>query len=248
MCVAIYKTAGIKTPSLETLKECWNANPDGAGFAMRTPEGSKYSIHIRKGFMQWKDFEKAYRKNKLDTYEGELLLHFRIATHGGISPGNTHPFPVTEDIKLLQHTNILTDYALIHNGMLPIEPEFRNISDTMEFCRRLSNGNFYRKIPETLQLLEGFIRSNKIAVMTRDTVHLAGDWENIEGVYYSNTLWQKCFPDMDWDEHWPDEYELRHLQQGICPDCHGEVIRDESEFYCMECDGFWVTNRILTAI
>ena len=241
MCVAIYKPAGIKTPSLETLKECWNANPDGAGFAMRTSENSKFAIHIRKGFMSWNDFEAEYRKNNLATYSGELFLHFRIATHGGISPGNTHPFPLSKDIKLLQYTNVVTDYALIHNGILQIEPEFRNISDTMEFCRRLSSGNFYQKIPESLQLLNGFIGSSKIAVMTRDKVHLAGDWKQIGGVFYSNLLWQCKFD-------WEDEYEMQLLRKNICPDCDGKIIKDKNKFYCMECDGFWTTNRILSAI
>ena len=36
MCVAIYKPENIQTPSLDTLKKCWDANPDGAGFALCT--------------------------------------------------------------------------------------------------------------------------------------------------------------------------------------------------------------------
>ena len=80
MCVAIYKPAGIETPSLDTLKQCWDANPDGAGFALRT-EG-EYSIGIHKGYMTWKQFVAAYEKYRLADFTGDLLLHFRIATHG----------------------------------------------------------------------------------------------------------------------------------------------------------------------
>ena len=45
MCVAIYKPENIQMPSLDTLKKCWEANPDGAGFALFTG-GDKYAIEI----------------------------------------------------------------------------------------------------------------------------------------------------------------------------------------------------------
>ena len=50
MCVAIYKPENVQTPSLDTLKRCWDANPDGAGFALLTG-GDKYAIEIHKGYM-----------------------------------------------------------------------------------------------------------------------------------------------------------------------------------------------------
>ena len=150
MCVAIYKPANVKTPSLDTLKRCWDANPDGAGFALRTG-GDEYAIEIHKGYMTWKQFKAAFEKYRLADFAGNLLLHFRIATHGGISPGNTHPFSLTGDVKLLKHTNVRTNYALIHNGMLPINPE-GDISDTMEFCRKLAP--LCRDVPAVFHLLE----------------------------------------------------------------------------------------------
>lgn len=227
MCVAIYKPAGIETPSLDTLKQCWEANPDGAGFALRTD--GEYSIEIHKGYMTWKQFVTAYEKYRLSGFAGDLLLHFRIATHGGISSGNTHPFSLTTNVKLLKHTNVLTDYALIHNGILPIEPE-GNISDTMEFCRRIAG--FQKNIPEIFNLIDGMLGNNKIAVMTRDKVHLFGEWENIDGVYFSNTLW-------DWSEFYlPTREELQLLNQGYCPYCDGSIIKDDM-FYCPECGETW---------
>ena len=47
MCVAIYKPANVKTPSLDTLKRCWDANPDGAGFAL-TGEYSPIQLDRRR--------------------------------------------------------------------------------------------------------------------------------------------------------------------------------------------------------
>ena len=65
MCVAIYKPENIQTPSLDTLKKCWEANPDGAGFALFTG-GDKYAIEIHKGYMTWKQFVTAYKKYLAD--------------------------------------------------------------------------------------------------------------------------------------------------------------------------------------
>lgn len=230
MCVAIYKPKETILPSLETLKQCWDANPDGAGFALFTG-GEKYAIEIHKGYMTWKSFVTAYEKYHLADFDGDLLLHFRIATHGGISPGLTHPFSLTKDVKLLKHTNVLTNYALIHNGMLPIES--KEGSDTMEFCRRLAP--FYQNIPAAFNLIEGMAGNNKIAIMTREQVHLFGEWEYIDGVYFSNLYW-------DWqdDFYLPTRKELRQLDKGLCPYCNCAIIPEYDMFYCPECCGVWM--------
>ena len=229
MCVAIYKPKKTNLPSLEILKQCWDSNPDGAGFALRTER--EYSIEIHKGYMTWKQFVTAYEKYHLADFTGDLLLHFRIATHGGISPGLTHPFSLTKDVKLLKHTNVRTNYALIHNGMLPIESE-SDISDTMEFCRRLAP--LYQNSPAALELIQGMAGNNKIAVMTRDKVHLFGEWECIDGVYFSNTLW-------DWPEEFylPTWKELQQLNRGNCPYCDGKIIPEDDLFYCPACGDAW---------
>ena len=236
MCVAIYKPKRVNLPSLEILKQCWDANPDGAGFAMLT--GGERAIEIHKGYMTWKQFVTAHEKYHLAEFNGDLLLHFRIATHGGISPGNTHPFCITKDVKLLQHTNVLSNNALIHNGILPIEPEVKGISDTMELCRRLAEGGLSRNIPAVFNLIQGMAGNNKIAVMTREKVHLFGDWESVEGVYFSNLLWN--WPIDDDLNFITTRKELSQLNRGYCPYCNGEVEKDDELFYCLECGEVWM--------
>ena len=229
MCVAIYKPKRVNLPSLEILKQCWDANPDGAGFALLT--GGERAIEIHKGYMTWEQFVSAYEKYHLADFAGDLLLHFRIATHGGISPGLTHPFSLTQDATLLKHPNVLTNYALIHNGMLPFEPE--EGSDTMEFCRRLAP--LYQNIPAVFNLIQGMAGNNKIAVMTREKVHLFGEWETVEGVYFSNRFG-------DWPEEFylPTRKERSKLDRGYCPYCNSAIIPEDDMFYCPECGEVWM--------
>lgn len=188
MCVAIYKPRGIKAPSIETLKSCWDANPDGAGLAWRTD--GKFPIHIEKGFMKWKEFKDYWYAAGIDKYTGDLFIHFRITTHGGTSDGNTHPFPISNSDTVLKSLSLSSHYALMHNGVLPITPDNKNISDTMMLSKLIARGGFEAQIEHTLNLLEEFVGTNKIAVMTADGVKLIGVWQDVDGVKFSNLHWQ----------------------------------------------------------
>ena len=100
MCIAIYSLKGTDIPREDILKTCFLNNPDGAGFAFN--KGGK--VHIVKGFMDYKGFISAFKK-----YDAEfgfkqrgVLIHFRIATHGGVNVGCCHPFPISSNEKRFQ--------------------------------------------------------------------------------------------------------------------------------------------------
>lgn len=188
MCVAIYKPQGVIAPSLEVLKSCWDANPDGAGIGWRVD--GKYPIHIEKGFMVWSDFERYWKSTDMQSYDGDLFIHFRITTHGGTSAGNTHPFPVCNSDTILKSTTISCNHMLMHNGVLPITPDNKSISDTMMLCKLIARGGFEKTPTQLMDLLEDLIGTNKIALMDKDDVYLVGLWKDIDGVKYSNTYWQ----------------------------------------------------------
>lgn len=237
MCVAIYKPASIPTPDLKTLKECWEANPDGAGFAMY----KNGSIEIHKGFMKWKDFENAYKKYGLSTFYGPLLLHFRIATHGKVIPGNAHPFPISNLKEELQSVNLVLKDSdcLIHNGILPITPSDKTISDSMELCKRLSR---FDSVTQVMGLLNEFLGSNKIAIMDRyGRVTIWGDWIDVGGVWFSNLIWQ--YFDETNKLHQSIKYEEIFKPCGeICPYCGSKnVFKDNTynDFYCEDCGSAW---------
>jgi hypothetical protein len=254
MCVAIYKPEGVACPSLDVLHQCWIANPDGAGFAIPSTASEKHAYEIHKGFMTWQAFEEAYKQYGLENQSGAMLIHFRIATHGGVSQGNCHPFPITASVKLLKEQHIYTNSVLIHNGMLPIEPEFKDISDTMELCKRIAQCK--GRVPECLRLIDGMIGTNKIAVMHCGNVHLLGQWKEVDGVYFSNLNWQcrgfyydyyggwnndeyECEDASQYDDAtgWLTADEVRTVRQEmICPWCCDALIEDKhGHLYCPCC-------------
>jgi predicted glutamine amidotransferase len=142
MCVAIVKKQGVPLPSRKALYNCFISNPHGAGY-MFVDNGK---LHIKKGFMTFKSFYKSFM-NEGFTEKDNLLIHFRIATHGLVDGGNCHPFPITSKITSMRKTdNLFEGYGLIHNGIFDYDKKFykrfdpTNIaSDTMLFSMVLNN-------------------------------------------------------------------------------------------------------------
>ena len=98
MCIAIVKPRGVSLAE-DRLRLCFENNPDGAGFAIATPQG----VAIHKGYTAFKTFMTAYREYEVDAHVA--LVHFRITTRGENSARNHHPFPVAAG-------------ALVHNGTI----------------------------------------------------------------------------------------------------------------------------------
>jgi uncharacterized CHY-type Zn-finger protein len=140
--------------------------------------------------MSWKEFESYWNSAGIGKYDGDLFIHFRITTHGGTTDGNTHPFPISNSDKVLKSLSLSCNHVMMHNGVLPITPDNKNISDTMMLSKLIARGGFEKNTPQLMDLLEELIGSNKIAMMTSDDVYLIGDWKTVDGVYYSNTHWQ----------------------------------------------------------
>ena len=124
-------------PSLEVMTNCFEANPNGAGFMWK--EGD--IIHISKGYMTLDALQGAL--NQLDNPKMlEMVIHFRISTHGSSIPENTHPFPLSNSIDDLRALNIICERGLAHNGIMHDFGRFTNkesdLSDTMYFAKAIS--------------------------------------------------------------------------------------------------------------
>lgn len=183
MCIIIWKPRKSTIVKRE-LKSAFNANSDGAGFCILRKE----HLLINKGFFHFKDFWKAYH----DFASEDVLIHFRIATSGGISHDNCHPFYISKKKNLiLAHNGILNQFTPKPNSTL---------SDTRFFCNWISRLiDEYPRIylnPEIQLMLESFIGTDRVFLWDNqgNTVILnerLGTWK--DGVWYSNRYhtWQR---------------------------------------------------------
>lgn len=196
MCIAVFKEKGSKCPSMEILKNCWDNNDDGAGYAYAY-DGQ---VHIKKGFMTWQSFADAFNadKKRYDFDKLGILIHFRISTHGGVNPQNTHPFPLSNDTGMLQKPESVSDYAVIHNGIISLTSSTataeKTTSDTLVFVRdyiwNIAQNRGWFKREANIDLIYR-LAGSKIAILNRfgEIIHTPGFTED-NGVWYSNDTYK----------------------------------------------------------
>lgn len=163
MCVIIHKPAGKIIPAKD-LKQAWASNSDGAGIVIpsRCPK-------VFKGIMKLKHLE-----NIIETLtDHEIVIHLRWATHGSVSPDNTHPFPCGRD-RYLMHNGILSNYG---------EAGKKGRSDSAHFAEDISTlkAENIKRILETV--------SGKFIFINRERISLHGQFSDRNGIKYSNLNW-----------------------------------------------------------
>lgn len=187
MCIIIVKPAGEKVPEYSILKKCFIKNPDGAGLMF--PDHK--NIIIEKGFMTLSSLERNLESldQHFDLTERDLCIHFRYATHGKKSPGNTHPFPITRNEKKLIKCSMIARSAIAHNGILyNYTPKSgSHLSDTMVFVKRLADNNDLLDKKDLL-VMNGY--NQKFCLMSQDNIIISGDFIYDSGIYYSNYGYQ----------------------------------------------------------
>lgn len=179
MCIAIYKPADKKL-SKELLENCWDSNPDGAGF-MYNHNGK---LKITKGFMTFDRFFASFNNLQHKT----AVLHFRIKTHGKANEENTHPFFVADNLGFV-HNGIINKVSTSSN---------KDMSDTWHFNEQFLK-SLYKMHPEFIEneaiqeLIKEYIGYSKLIFMdNQDNVWIMnedkGEWS--DGVWYSNSSYK----------------------------------------------------------
>lgn len=206
MCIAIYKPENVIL-SKTVLKNCFENNPDGAGFAYPDDEGK--SIQIQNGFFGFRKFWQNYRRlqNK------PMLIHFRIATSGKVDTVNCHPWRI--DAR----------HAMIHNGSIrhKLDGVTDDISDTGVFVKDILAPTF--EIPELKGkkfwasgafkwlMQESIGSNNKMVILAADgyaTIfnEIQGEWEH--EAWFSNKTYKE------------DRKFVRGTTVQVVTDCSGE--------------------------
>ena len=196
MCIIVYKPVGVALPPRETLKNCFDNNPDGAGFMLRTRNGVK----IDKGYFNFEDFYKNLMKIK-NINSFEVGLHFRIATHGTVNALNCHPFSVTKKLKKIRKVQQTTAAAVMHNGVLS-SVQVKNssgLSDTVVYTRDVlynlsnltaCNLTTTKQAIDTINATRG---TSRLLIFDKNGAKLFGNFIKENGVYYSNDSFKTSY-------------------------------------------------------
>jgi hypothetical protein len=199
MCIAIYKPEGKIIP-YNTLKECYDANPDGAGFMY----AENKVLHIEKGFFSLKEFYQSYVKHQ----DKQAVLHFRIKTHGKIDKTNCHPFAINNSL------------GFVHNGVISGFGDTDH-SDTIGFNNKVLQplvhkwGNLALFQDPMKDLIESRIGYSKLIFLDRHGNHnilneQKGVWD--DGVWYSNTSYKPYVAPVT---SWKDTFDYTNWRKPV---------------------------------
>ena len=209
MCIIAFSRINQELPDRETMHTMWENNPDGAGFMYALNN----KVHIRKGFMTFDELITAIDELPIDTKAVPFAIHFRIGTHGGNTPQNTHPFPVTRKVKHMRTLSYDCDLAFMHNGIIhSVELIKKSISDTMEYGRQILadlydlDKEFYKR--KSLQILieESINGSRMLFVNGKGEFELLGDWIEHDGIMYSNNSFKSYKIPKATSKFWSSSY------------------------------------------
>lgn len=195
MCIIVAKKKNVPMPSEKILKNCFTRNPDGAGIML----AAKGQVWGFKGLMTFEAFEAKLKQltkrfgslNKLP-----VIMHFRIGTHGGNVPENTHPFPLSDSYDDLRALEWVSNQGMAHNGIIHSVSDHddifdEHVSDTMVFVKRIaapvSKYNNITKRGDLLDML-GLVADSKLAFMdSKGNIATSGKFEKKDNILYSNS-------------------------------------------------------------
>lgn len=199
MCIIVAKNAGIPMPSIEILRNCFDNNPDGAGFMI----AAKNNVYGFKGLMTFEEFADELaraekRFGRLDKLP--VVLHFRITTHGSSVAGNTHPFPLKGGYREMRKTQWCADQGFAHNGIIlqtSHDPDIKKhkVSDTMVFAKKyaapIAKYASIASDPALLNMLYEVADSKLCFLNKKGKIATRGDFIEQDGVLYSNTSFRE---------------------------------------------------------
>jgi len=174
MCIIIYKEAGRGLP-VKALKKMWGHNPHGAGYWIEKSNGAGV-VKFSKGFLTFQNFMDAIRTENL-TSADRYAIHFRYATHGGISPSLCHPFIVDGQWWQLSGRS---SQIIMHNGIININTSWGR-SDTAEYViSRLSRRNNLCH-PRTVRSIARETSGSRLLIYDGGKVRMTGEWFERDG-------------------------------------------------------------------
>lgn len=243
MCIIVVKPSGIDMPEL---KHCWDNNPDGAGFMF----ASKGKVVVRKGFMKYEHLMKEL-KNIENVKDLTMVLHFRIKTHGEVSPQLTHPFVVSTNKDVELATRARVKRAFVHNGIITgMGYQMKNDSDTSVFVRNylaplfLKMDDGYRLTYGEKKLMETILDSKGVLMYEDGTYDMFGAFTFSDGCMYSNSNYEEIsYTYGKGKSYGAPYYEDDYVTDWCIHDCN-ECPNNSVEYCCLYNRGITKDNRM----
>jgi len=229
MCIAILNTKQT-TLKKQLLKNCWENNGDGAGMLYIDNDNQ---LKVFKEMKSFNTFYDNYIDIKQKYGKRNIVLHFRISTHGKINKTNCHPFLVDDNL------------GFVHNGMIYNAPTSTEYSDTYMFnetiLKKFKPGFEYDD--DILDLLADYIGNGSKLVFLNSNDEWAivneaaghwnmgcwfsnssykqvNDWYDFGGIKKQKSTAKKTTPTFDRTFHWTsnENYISAHQSQ-YCTGC-----------------------------
>jgi predicted glutamine amidotransferase len=177
MCLIV--SCKFKHPPLDLLEKAQAVNPDGIGLAW-----------LSRGHAAWrKNLSLSQAAKAIKSINFPYVLHFRLASIGGVAPELCHPFPVTA--SAVTALTGKADAVLFHNGTwLDYQKYLGDLklsgsaSDTRALAALLARLNS-TTVDRLLDALSAAQR-HRFCLLTRKGPILYGRWWRVDGVDVSN--------------------------------------------------------------
>lgn len=185
MCVIAFSPKGTDIPTEQQIKQMWNHNPDGAGYAYVSKKGK---VIYRKGFMNLNELLK-----ELEAPERfkntNFAIHFRIGTSGENDKATCHPFPISTNFGELRKTKGETDSVLFHNGILSDGGLASPLaSDTQDFVIAMAPLlQKYNRSKTRDYFIGELTKGSRLLILYKNNVFkMFGDWHKDGDIWVSN--------------------------------------------------------------
>ena len=248
MCIAILNKQGtVLTKS--TFMNSWHNNPDGGGL-LYALKGRLHTFKSMKKGIMYKEYERI-RKAHPDI---DIILHFRIGTHGANDETNLHPFLVNDKL------------GFVHNGIIS-QTAAKLGKDDKRSDTNLFNEEL-KRLPDNfvdnegiMNLIKGYIGTgSKLIFMDnlgnyRIVNEMAGHW-NSEN-WFSNDTYS-----YDWNDRLLEyeglfkekkgkykKYKGYSIEDKQCRGCMAYLLTNESkDGICIDCHRYYFEDELTAAL
>ena len=181
MCIIIVANKNKKIPN-EHIKLASELNCDGFGISASVNN----KLFVYKSIsMNSDDIIKLYNSIR-QVATGDIVLHFRLATHGDISDKLCHPFYVNKDLVMF-HNGVMRDSVSGYNE------HNKNESDTKAFVNNVLK-NFKKGFQNNETVMNMISTSvgeyNRLCFLDstgKTNYTSSGEWVEYNGILYSNS-------------------------------------------------------------